>query len=131
VILDDRLTGSTEIACNVKKYWQPVSSHLENQFVNLWLYYYPSIDLHAEYRFHPTRKFRLDFAHLDSKIGIELNGQIWKKGGHSSGKGLQRDYEKLNLLSSMGWRLFCLSSEMITIENINLIAETIKNELSV
>lgn len=93
----------------------------------MWDYYFPHIDLHTEYKFHTTRRYRLDFAHLDSKIGIEINGGTWRKGGHSSGTGLARDYSKLNLLSSLGWRLFCLSGEMITIENIQMIAETIND----
>ena len=78
-----------------------------------------------EYRFDKMRKYRLDFAHPSTRIGIEINGGIWKKGGHSSGSGLTRDYKKINLLSSLNWRVFLLSSEMITIENLELIARTI------
>jgi hypothetical protein len=101
-------------------------SYLEAQFEQLWLYYYPQIDLHKEYRFAPPRRFRWDFCHLESKIAIEINGKIWGKGGHSSGKGLLSDYAKICLASSQGWRVFILAEPMITIEYLTLIANTIK-----
>ena len=91
-------------------------SHLEEQFATLWLSLYPTIDLHSEYRFTPPRRYRWDFCHLESKVAIEINGQIWHKGGHSSGKGLLRDYEKMNLAASQGWRVFILAGEMINDE---------------
>ena len=34
-----------------------------------------------EYQFHPTRKWRFDFAHLDRKIAVECEGGIWRQGG--------------------------------------------------
>ena len=54
----------------------------------------------------PKRKFRFDRVHKESKVAIEINGQTWRKGGHSSGKGLQRDYEKNNLAIVQGYQVF-------------------------
>lgn len=57
-----------------------------------------------EYPFlKPTRKFIADYCWPDAMLIIEKNGQIWKKGGHSSGRGLLRDYEKSNLAQMQGW----------------------------
>jgi hypothetical protein len=57
----------------------------------------------TEYCFSPPRKFRADYCWPDAKIIVEKNGGIWKKGGHSSGTGLIRDYEKGNLAQLSGF----------------------------
>lgn len=66
-----------------------------------------------EYRFAPPRQFRLDFAWPDRKVACEVNGGIWVKSGHSSGKGIERDYEKANLAVLNGWRLLQFSAGAI------------------
>lgn len=55
----------------------------------------------------PGRKFRVDYLFRAARLVIEKNGAIWQgaRGGHSSGKGLLRDYEKLNLLTLAGYRV--------------------------
>ena len=90
--------------------WKP-RSDLELKFAQLWVKLFPEIDLHAEHQFDENRKFRFDFAHILSKTAIEVQGGIWIKGGHSTPKGIQRDYEKLNLAQSLGWRVFLLTAE--------------------
>lgn len=52
-------------------------SHLEEQFASLWEYAHPNLDLHREYRFHPKRRYRADFASLEAKVLIEIQGGIW------------------------------------------------------
>ena len=59
-----------------------------------------------EYRFHPVRRWRLDFAHPESKVGVEIQGGIWTRGRHSRGAGQVADMEKANQLMYMGWALF-------------------------
>jgi hypothetical protein len=104
-----------------------VESKLELKFSNEWLVRYPDIDLHSEYQFCPPRRFRWDFCHLETRIGIEIQGGIWmQRSGHSGGDGLLKDYEKYCFAAANGWRLFTLASEMITGEYIDLIADTIK-----
>lgn len=58
-----------------------------------------------EYCFSKQRKFRFDFAYPNKKLAIEISGNIWHRGGHSSGKGLIRDAEKNNLAILEGWRV--------------------------
>ena len=101
-------------------------SKLELQFDALWESLYPALDLEVEQQLIPNRRFRFDYVHLGSKVAVELNGQIWHKGGHSSGSGLLRDYEKLNLAQQSGYVVFQLSAEMINERWLNLIAHTIK-----
>ena len=66
-----------------------------------------------EYKFHPTRKWRWDFAWPADKVAVECQGGTWTKGAHSSGSGLERDYEKINAGQLMGWRVFQASRKMI------------------
>jgi very-short-patch-repair endonuclease len=58
-----------------------------------------------EFRFHPTRKWRLDFAWPSLRIAVELEGAVWTGGRHTRGGGFLADMEKYNALTSMGWRL--------------------------
>ena len=107
-------------------------SHLEQQFADLWVSIYPDIDLHSEYRFSPPRRYRWDFAHPASKVAIDIQGGVWMaKSGHSGGTGLVKDYEKLNLAASQGWRVFLLAGSMITPQWLETIATTINLPVAV
>jgi hypothetical protein len=102
-------------------------THLEQQFADLWLFLYPTIDLHSEYRFSPPRRYRWDFCHPESKVAIEIQGGVWMgKSGHSGGTGVLKDYEKLCLAASQGWRVFLLADSMITVEYLGSIARAIE-----
>jgi hypothetical protein len=50
----------------------------------------------------PGRDFRFDYAWPVVKIAVEQQGFR----DHSTRKGLQRDYEKLNLAQAAGWKVF-------------------------
>lgn len=101
-------------------------SNLEAEFDSLWESLYPNIDLETEVALIPNRRFRFDYAHPQSRVAIEINGGIWSIGKHSTGKGLMRDYEKLNLAQALGWVVFQLSGDMINAEWLRAIATTIK-----
>lgn len=57
-----------------------------------------------EYKFHPTRKWKIDFYFPEYKLAVECDGGIWLggRGGHSSGQGISRDKEKANAMTMMG-----------------------------
>lgn len=57
----------------------------------------------TEYEFHPTRKWKLDFAHPGKKIGVEVHGAVWTQGRHTRGRGFLNDLEKSNAASMLGW----------------------------
>jgi hypothetical protein len=62
----------------------------------------------AEFRFHPQRKWRFDWAWPDLPSGplaLECEGGVWSKGRHLRGKGFLADVEKYNQAVIMGWRL--------------------------
>ena len=47
-----------------------MSSHLERKFALLWKAHDGPLPLRHEVPFHPTRKWRFDFAHAASKVAI-------------------------------------------------------------
>lgn len=59
-----------------------------------------------EFRFHPLRKFRADFAWPDHMILLEVDGGLWQKGGtgHSHPMHIKRDMEKQNAAALLGYR---------------------------
>jgi very-short-patch-repair endonuclease len=81
-----------------------------------------------EWRFHPTRKWRLDFAYPEKRIGIEVQGGTYIRGAHSRGTGLERDYEKYNQAQVLGWDVYQFSRKMIesgeAIETIKRVLES-------
>ena len=68
--------------------------------------------------FFPVRRYRFDFLVGPwPKAGrcflVECEGQIWQKGGHSSGSGITRDIEKANMCAVHGLWLLRFTKEMI------------------
>ena len=66
-----------------------------------------------EYRFHPTRKWRLDLAWPDLQIAVEVQGGIWTGGRHTRGQGAARDYDKLSTAAVMGWCVILVTPSQI------------------
>lgn len=63
-------------------------------------------DVVAEYRFHPVRKWRFDWALPHVKIAFEYEGGVFTGGRHGRGAGLSNDAEKYNTAQLMGWLVF-------------------------
>ena len=66
-----------------------------------------------ELKFHPTRKFRFDFAFEKEKIAIECEGGTWSNGAHNRGKHFEGDCEKYNEATRLGWKVFRFTGDMI------------------
>jgi len=58
-----------------------------------------------EYRFHPARRWRLDYAWPDFRLAVEIEGGVWINGRHTRGRGFLGDLEKYNELAMAGWSL--------------------------
>lgn len=65
-----------------------------------------------ELKFHPSRRWRFDFAigntpqQIDLyKIGIEFNGAVFTQGRHTRGMGYVKDMDKLNNAQLLGYRV--------------------------
>lgn len=59
----------------------------------------------AEFRFHPVRRWRFDWAWPERKVAVEIDGGIWTRGRHTRGAGFLADMEKLNTAALLGWRV--------------------------
>jgi very-short-patch-repair endonuclease len=58
-----------------------------------------------EHRFDLSRRWRLDYAFVEQKLGVEIEGGVFTQGRHTRGKGFLGDLEKYNTLTVMGWHL--------------------------
>jgi len=67
-----------------------------------------------EYKFHPKRKWRFDFAWPHCRIAVEVEGGIWIRGRHNRGAGYAKDTEKYNAAALMGWRVLRFTSASIS-----------------
>ncbi len=92
-------------------------SHLEARFAAAWdaLGGPPLV---REYRFHPTRRWRADFAHLSSRTLIEIEGGVWSRGRHVSPQGFVKDAEKYLEAALAGWQVLRLTTKQLTTATI-------------
>ena len=77
-----------------------------------------------EYRFHPTRRWRFDFANPDLKIAVEIEGM---GGRHQTAKGFRLDIEKYDEAARLGWFLYRCTAQMVksgrALETIEIISK--------
>jgi very-short-patch-repair endonuclease len=67
-----------------------------------------------EYRFHPVRKWRFDFAYPDRKIAIEVEGGTYtRKSRHTSPIGYRQDCQKYNAANALGWHVYRGDTAMV------------------
>lgn len=68
-----------------------------------------------EHRFHPVRRWRLDIAWPDLKLGVECEGvgAAGKPGRHQLTQHLHDNCEKHSALAAMGWRLIRVTGKQI------------------
>lgn len=66
-----------------------------------------------EFRFHPRRMWRLDFAWPDLLVGCEVMGATWSGGRHVRPEGYEKDAEKANTAAVMGWLILRVTTPMI------------------
>lgn len=67
----------------------------------------------TEYRFHPTRQWRFDYAWPVEKIALEYEGGIWDEGRHIRGKGYENDCEKYDEATFLGWRVYRCTYDLV------------------
>lgn len=80
-----------------------------------------------EHLFHPTRKWRFDYAFLDSKIALEVEGGVHTGGRHIRPRGFLNDMEKYNTAATMGWRVLRTTPNGLrTFKTIEMIKEAME-----
>jgi hypothetical protein len=76
----------------------------------------------AEWRFHPVRKWRFDWAWPEHRLYLEADGGIWIAGGHNRGAQMKKDWEKRNAATILGWRgLWLEPRDLCTDDTVRLI----------
>lgn len=81
-----------------------------------------------EHQFHPTRKWRFDYAFVEAKVALEVEGGVHTAGRHIRPKGFLNDMEKYNAAAVSGWRVLrCTPSTLRTFATIKMIKEAIDN----
>lgn len=88
------------------------------------------IECVREYRFHPTRQWRFDYAIPDLRIAIEIDGGIWINGRHNRASGYLGDMEKFNTAATLGWVVLKFTpQEQFSQKTLELITQTIANKV--
>jgi len=96
------------------------TTNLEHQFVTLWrILGGPALE--AEYRFHPTRRWKADFAHVDSRSLFEIEGGVFIQGRHNRGSGFVADCEKYLAATLAGWTVFRLTRPQLNADTVGQI----------
>lgn len=84
------------------------------------------VDCVKEYKFHPVRRWRFDYAIIEHKIALEVEGGVWTQGRHTRSQGFLGDMEKYNTATLMGWRVFrCTPDTLYKMATINLLRQAI------
>ncbi len=72
-------------------------------------------------REYPFEQYRIDIAHVESKLAIEVNGGRWLPGGGKHGT--EEDRRKIRRLTLAGWRVLEYSTEIIANDPQGVIVE--------
>ena len=76
----------------------------------------------TEHRFAPPRRWRMDYAWLDARLALEVEGGVWTHGRHTRGAGFLADVEKYNAATLLGWRLLRTTPDtLLTMETVAMI----------
>lgn len=67
----------------------------------------------TEHRFHPRRRWRLDYAWPQQLIALEVHGGVRSGGRHTRGTGFTNDREKMNEAVALGWTVIEATAEQI------------------
>src|SRR5581483_11340113 len=70
------------------------------------------IEFEREVEFAPGRKFLFDFV-LAGKLAVEIQGGTRHQGRHSRHEGMEKDFEKLNLAVTLGYRVLLYTTQMV------------------
>jgi hypothetical protein len=107
-----KMPQETDIQKAIKKLER---EQLKRTFETLWRQL-GGPELQEEYKFHPERGFKFDFAYTQNglKIAIELEGGTFSGGAHVRGVGYAKDCLKYNLANLDNWRLFRFTTDMLT-----------------
>lgn len=72
------------------------------------------------------RGWRFDFAWLQQKVALEVEGAIFAQGRHTRGAGFKADMLKYNTAVTLGWRILkVMPQEICMAETVEMIRKTL------
>mgnify|MGYP003297287319 FL=1 len=103
------------------------ASKVPDMFLRLLQHDLKGLEIVKEHRFCPSRRWRFDYAIIDLKIAVEVDGAVWVGGRHNRAAGYVADMEKLNTAASMGWLVLRITTDdRFCTKTMNLIKSTVE-----
>lgn len=125
------MTKPDKVTARAKKTRQTKPKAPKTDFFTLLCRSDLKVECVKEYKFHPTRKWRFDYAIPAHKIAIEVEGGVWTGGRHTSPKGFLGDMEKYNTATIMGWRLLRTTPDRLcSNETLQMVRDIIAGDQS-
>lgn len=88
-----------------------------------------NVDCVKEFKFHPKRRWRFDYAIPEYRIALEVEGGVWTGGRHTRPQGFLGDIEKYNTATLMGWRVFRTTPyDLLRTATLNLLKSAISGD---
>jgi hypothetical protein len=129
--IDSRLLGTGYIDPIILENRLGTTSLPEIRFAMFWASVYPELDLW--YQWPISAKYSRscwDFAHLPTKIGIEIQGGMRSIGGHNTFDGVDKDIKKQTRAAELGWTYLAIISEHVEDgDRVSKIAQVIKSRM--
>lgn len=69
--------------------------------------------MEMEHRFHPSRRWKFDFAWPSRLLALEVEGGTYAGGRHTRGAGYGKDIEKYNEAALCGWRVLRADAKQV------------------
>jgi len=86
------------------------------------------LEYQREYKFHPQRHWRFDYALIEKGIAIEYEGIYGKdKSRHTNVRGYAEDCRKYNEAQLLGWAVIRITNDMLKDGTCTKLIERIKN----
>ena len=106
-------------------------SDLEEQFLNIYRDEATrhGLDVHdpqREFRFHPQRKWRFDFAWPEKRVAVEVDGGIFIGGRHVDPMGGHNDRSKHNAATALGWKVLRYDARHLSDDPAGLFIEVME-----
>ena len=80
----------------------------------------------AELRFAPPRLWRFDWAWVDQKLALEVQGGLFLGGRHVRGSALLKEHEKLNAAAALGWRVtYCTPKQIANGDALTIVQKAL------